>query len=491
MSSVALFKKNLSILLLFFVILLAALAMRVPSLWIPHWRGDQGQYIILAMKLDRFGLDGYNLRQVQMGEWVFPQDPRFKFTVLKDLPEDAPGSYLQIMKQIGQGYYDEPLHVRAPLFPAILMVSHRIFSPDQPMAVLSSAAASAVSQKVLWMVVRSQFWASIIPIFFSVGIVAITAALAWLWTRCLRTAIYSAVLMATNPLSIWLAHRVLNESAAVFFVILAFLALGDLKKKYSPLLSAVCGAGSGFFIGLAVLVNQRMLLAAAAIGLIVWIRNVGEGLGSDKPGLNRRHALLAIRALTQPFFAGFILVFVATTWFWFYRVFEVYGDILHQPLQGMQQGGNEDITGWFAAVRARPHPLIFFAVGVPLMFPLFFFAYATWARFWRGLTGFAADPASRHWIALWIWILMFYRVFTDITRLFGTGGIQEHRYFYAVYPAIAILSACALNGLRTRVMIYTKRAWAASGLMVLLLTANAAWGAWQAYAQIFNDSLLF
>jgi len=107
-------------------ILAVWVVLRFYAFWLPHWKGDQGHYISLAMKLDKRGLDGYNLREVDLKFARFTDAPSADF-IFPALSSQSTGNLLTVLKAAGQGYYDEPLHMRAPGFAFILLGSHRLF----------------------------------------------------------------------------------------------------------------------------------------------------------------------------------------------------------------------------------------------------------------------------------------------------------------------------------------------------------------------------
>ncbi|MFC1480616.1 hypothetical protein ACFL5Y_04155, partial [Candidatus Omnitrophota bacterium] len=50
------------VIIAFLAILVLAFTLRKHTFDLPHWSGDQHQYIGLAFKLDTQGMSGYNLR---------------------------------------------------------------------------------------------------------------------------------------------------------------------------------------------------------------------------------------------------------------------------------------------------------------------------------------------------------------------------------------------------------------------------------------------
>lgn len=468
------------------VVLAAAFLLRINALWLPHWRGDQAQYVILAMKLDNFGLDGYNLRRAALGNLDVSPDKsrRIEFTAVKPMPEDVSGTYLAMMKSIGQAYYDEPLHVRAPLLPAILAFSHRwVAGAGEPFAVLSYGFKPSVDAMKHWKIWKLQLWAVLVPLIFNLGIVVLTGFLSWSIFKSRRITVYAAALIGTNPLSVWLAHRILTEDPVTFWITAMFLTL-TVSRSNPGVLASAC---AGLFAGLTVLTNQRAGLAAVAACLFILIV-FWQDAREEKMGLKRCRSFIQ-RCLTHPFFWVFGSIAAAVTAFWFLKVIQVYGEPLHQPTQGISQANSQDITGWFAAVRGRAHPIILFSLGLSFLCPLFALAYLTWDDLGRAIRG-ERDPAIRGTLMLWVWILVFYLYLADISDFFAVGN-KEHRYFYPAYPAIAVLAASGLNRVRQWLADFFGKPGIADATVIFLLLANAAWGCYFAYPKIFSDQLLF
>ena len=61
------------------LIFLAALGIRSFAFFIPHWQGDEGLYVTLAMKYDSLGLPGLNLEKAQIRQAVLPENPAWRF----------------------------------------------------------------------------------------------------------------------------------------------------------------------------------------------------------------------------------------------------------------------------------------------------------------------------------------------------------------------------------------------------------------------------
>jgi hypothetical protein len=482
------------------LVLIVAFALRICALWLPHWRGDQGQYLILAMNLSRSGLEGYNLRKAQLGYIDFNADNenRISFSLAKGAEEDKPGTYVTMMKKIGQGYYDEPLHVRAPLLPAILALSHRLFvgstllgkPTDVPMFAVISYGPKKLSQVVAtWRLWHHQLWAAAVPLGFNLGLIFLTALLAWALFASRRVTVLSAIILASNPLSIWLAHKILTEDAASFMITAAVLAFIGLRHRNR----AAAGLLSGAFVGAAVLVNQKTGLILPAIGGFAAICIWREALPVS-PSKKIKSIFSKARAvISSAFLWAYPIGFLAISGFWFWRVTQTYGHPLHQPIHAMTEAAGSDVTGWFAAVRTRPHAAILFSFGAIALCPLFVFCWAAWHRTWSGW--FVSDDKvaaeSKGLALLWVWVAVFFLYFAQLNSIFATGN-QEHRYFYPAYPALAILSAFGLNSFTARLKQHFSRqgAWV-EGIVVTFILISSAWSCSIAYPKIFADQMLF
>lgn len=481
------------------MILLAALVIRAQALWLPHWRGDQAQYVILAMKLSHKGLDGYNLRGAAMGHLdASPsKENRIEFNVVRPDPQEGLGAYLMMIKGIGQGYYDEPLHVRAPLLPALLALSHRIWvgstvfgqpAPAPMFAVLTYGPRTWSNAVASWKIWRYQLWAACIPLGFNLALIWLTAILAWTLFGSRRITIISAAILAGNPLSIWLAHKILTEDTATFFVTSAITVYTLLWKRDR----VWAGIGTGVLAGLAVLTNQRTGLILPAIGGFTCICIWQDASVRAGAGWLTAVATRSLRVLSEKFFWAFGIAFITVTSFWFWKVVQTYGHPLYQPAQGMREALSSDVTGWFAAVHSRPHPLILFTLGAAALCPLFVFAVVTWGRAWSGITGQLKDSQSRSLALLWIWPAVFILYMANLGNIFSTGS-QEHRYFYPAYPALAILAAFGLDRffeVQSNRRFFHNRS-IGSVTIAILLSVGAVWGIKLAYPLVITDQMLF
>lgn len=428
--------------------------------WMPHWKGDQNHYVALAMKLEKFGLGGYNLRGVRFLTAIAGEKPKVIFTraTAADSPDET-GDLVGVLKRVGQGYYDEPLHMRAPLFPWLVSVANALWSkPGYEYALVSSnpgrdalRVRPAISQQV-------QRWAVILSLMGNFLVLLLVFAAARMWFGD-RVALYATFLLATNPIHITLGYRLLADDWVVVWL------MGAMIAAYRAV-TARDGAGffaAGALLGLAFLTKQSVVVVAAGIFVFT-------ALASDRS--------FAWRGLGL-FLAGLLSVGS----FWLIKVWQVYGHPLHQPPRELMiRSIHEDVTGWFRSLYAQMHPVFLFSVGLLYLSPLLVSAYATLAR----LKNAGND---RRWIYLWIWVLSFYIHFAAPWELLHFNGNREQRYFYPAYPAIVILAACGLDTLREKIGLITRRPWLAEAGIVLLLALNACWSIQIAMQKVFANDL--
>ncbi len=438
--------------LVFVIVLIFAGALRIHTFWLPHWRGDQGQYVTLAMKLDSVGLKGYNLRESKLQMIPVQKDPLIVLTVVSHGNIGQPGDLLDILTQFNQSYYDEPLHMRAPLFPYVIMLAHNFFAqPNQPFVVCSSNLGKAVLKTKPYKILQAQFWLAIVPFSTNLMIIAMICLFGWLLFADKRVGLYAGLIMAVNPLSIWLAHRVLNENLAVALVVLSLLVFKGLNARKHLVLAGV----SGVMGGLAVLTNQKMGLILCIVFIYAYFCRWEELGGRLAKGWSRVRPLFL--AAFDPSIWIYVMALFAVSGFWFLKVNSVYGDPLHMP-STMSAVNMNDVTGWFVALNHRPHAILLFSFGTIILCPLFAFALLVWPQAYRRFAGVTQDKESLAVFFLWIWTLVFFVYLADFKGLFGMGN-KEHRYFYQAYPAICLLAAYAINSIRVNLSKKKINSW--------------------------------
>ncbi len=456
--------KDLLTFILLALILIFAFGLRRDAFWLPHWKGDQSHYAALAMKLDKQGLDGYSLREVRLGAKIIPQDPKIELIFCRPAVPGDEGDILRVLKIVGQGYYDEPLHYRAPLFSYVLMLSHRLFAGHEE---FYANCVSNLGEKVRSIkpeiVLRAQFWAAVVPIFLNLCVIAMTFWFGWRFFGS-RIGLWAAFLMATNPVSIMLSYRLLVEDLLTFFILLSaglYLIFWE-KKNYWGIFAA------GIAAGLAILSKQTAGLFLAAVWMYTYLT------------LRRKKSSVA------NIFDLRFLIFAAAAFlvsgFWFWKVYSILGNPLHTP-GSVNAGFSEDMTGWFRTVSQRPPPVLFFSLGVVFLSPLFAFSFLTLPRTWREQEGVR--------LMLWCWILPYFIFATEAWQILELSAGQEHRFFYMAYPALAILAALGMDLVRQVLRRKVTLAWLPDLAVIVLLFWNAWRGIPQVMKVIYQNNMLF
>ncbi|MEI8344553.1 MAG: phospholipid carrier-dependent glycosyltransferase [Candidatus Omnitrophota bacterium] len=456
--------KGLATALILTGILLYAFYLRHNTFWLAHWKGDQNNYIALAMKLDYQGIDGYTLREVMMGAKTFPGNPPIDLMVTKPAPRGEEGDMVRVLRMAGLDYFDQPLHIRAPLLPYLLMYSHRIFASKNPLyTVCATNLGKRVKDTKPLFIMIAQFWVCIVPLFFNLSVILLSF---WMGARLFnrRVGLMAAAIITTNSVSLLLGHLVLVEDVTVFFIIIACMLYHEFfQKKWWGVFAA------GIAAGLAIMAKQTAGILLAGL----WVYSL---LRCHRDGMNWRQW---IRAAVRSDYLIFLAAVGLVTAPWFYKVWHIYGNPLYVGDAGaMSRAGVQDITGWFGAMRKRPPTVIFFSLGVVTICPVFAAAFFSIKR----LKTEASDlwhkrsDASTPLTMLWLWILSFFMTAAQPMQLLSSGQNQEHRYFYMAYPAIAVVSALMLDRFRCLLSRICPIKWVADLLVLMILGLSACVG---------------
>ncbi|MBN3037814.1 MAG: glycosyltransferase family 39 protein [Candidatus Omnitrophica bacterium] len=430
-------KRNIALLL---VILIFAFILRMPTFTLAHDNGDQLIYLGLAMKLDRFGLCEYNLQGVDLRR----DDSNLRFV----LSEDLQGSLLNDLIKAGAVYYDEPLFHRPYVFSYTLMLSHRIFSGDEPYSVLQASARDQQGRLYvkeapkLWF---SQLYAALIPFLFSLLFIFGTYLLARRFFSE-KTALISAFLITISPIEILCAQRIWADTMLSSFVLLSVFLFFLAKDKNSLLLSFL----SGVSCGISVLIKQS--------GGFIFIALILSHLWQNRHGLTKADRLL--RVIFDRQMLLFAMGVFAVCFHWFYIITKTYGNPLYNPARLCPELKQQAL--WFKMLSQRPRYLLL--VSTVYLVPVFVLGY-----FAVIVGAFMPKPLGYKRSFLIIWVLTFLGIFLFL-------GSRENRYMLPVYPALAILSAIYLERIGAFIDARFKKGYGAFFILVILL-ACAIWSA--------------
>ncbi len=457
---------------LFVAILCSAAWFRVYTFWLPHWQGDQSQYVALAKKIESENYIDFNLSRLKIQRLVFKDYPDWRFMYPVILLNDDPGDFYAAYDRFGLQFNKMSLYHKSPLFPAVLSMSHRLFlGYNKPLGVIATKTYYKF-QGIIFNPVffNMQFWAAIVPFVCSL----LTIVLTFFFARHLfglRTAFMSMALLSLHPVSIINAYKVLSDDLAT---------VCGLTAMYLFYLAAQRGRNflvftAGMIAGYAVLAKQSLLLVVPAVWAFQFFSEEALELKSPRTwarSLMNKNGIL--------FFLGMLLI----SYNWFELVYKVYGNPFYQP--EIKQTFITDRSGWFKTVlQTRPHSLWLFIFNVPLLCFPFIFGHLTIVDFAKKLVAGprCGDSHRRPLLFLWFWIISFLVFF-----IFRVES-REERYLLPAYPAMAILSGYGLE--RFRRWLATRTGFAAAGTVILVLFLLAAlWSVPISFITAFNQRFL-
>ncbi|MEA3489046.1 MAG: glycosyltransferase family 39 protein [Candidatus Omnitrophota bacterium] len=460
-----LFMKNISrqIPVMIFIIILAfAICLRKHTFNLPHYRGDQHHYVGLAFKLDSEGIRGYNLRGINM--LTSRESPQ---TIILD-PAPDKGHVIKSLARGGITYYDEPLHHMPFGFPYALMLSHKLFAPDEPYSLLAINDTKIIREAPPGVGLRNfrfdpeiagkQFYSIIVPLFFSLLMIVSVYFISRTLYNNEWAALTAMFLMTISPVDILTSQKIwADDMTAGLAALGALLYLLALKKEKSLLAFA-----GGIACGLSVITKQLGIIVP--VGIVVWhfLSNINR--------LFKKESFLKV--LFDKNLILFALGGLLSTGYWFIKITSVYGDPLYRPHQpGLAETAK---TAWFKITQSRPRHL--YLLGIPYQNPLFGLAYISPLWLWLDKRQYKNHLFPVTWLA--VAFFLSYRFFTG-----------EHRYMLSAYPAFAILGAYVVNRLRTAID-RTVGFRTGTILFILALAVSALWSVPMAMETLFYNSAL-
>jgi len=448
------------------VILLVAGLVRAPSFWLPHWQGDQSQYVALAMKMNAVpGLAEYNLRRIEVRILESKLGGGVEMAYHKRMDEDVDGDLFRVYREAGIEYYNMPFFYKAPFFPAMLVFSHNLFTGgDHPFAVVKSNLGFRVFRERPSVLIKSQFWAAIVPFFCSLALILTVFFLG----RSMFGAgagLFAAWALAVHTVDVFVSSRLWTEGPAALYVTLSMFAFWAAYNRRSLLGVFFAGVIMGF----ALLTNQKVLLFLPSVWLVTVL--------DHKRGLLEWRAWprIVFNRMFVWFFIGALLISHA----WFHTIYLKYGNPFWQPVM---KGSAK--TDWIILLRSRPHSAIVYGIGMPLLCPPMLAVYASCKSFvvdlWRMLRKrIRITPV----VFCWLWILPFFLYHT--TRAFGYA--PEHRYVMPVYPPMAVLAGWGLRRFQVWVGGFFMQPAVGRGLVVLLAAASAVWSVYVGWEAVCSE----
>lgn len=460
-------KKNTALVtvMLFSAIFIFGFFLRNNTFNLPHYRGDQHHYIGLAYKIDSQGINGYNLRGIDLyGSKEFPN-------LIQVAPAKDKGHILKSLEAGNITYYDEPLHHIPFGFPMAIELSHRLFSPGLPYYMLAIPNDTELIQKAGPNVglrnfrfpdnVRGkQFYSVIVPLFFSLLMLVLVYFMSNVLYGKRSVGLIAMFLMAISPIDILTSQKIWADDMTAALMLLAALLYVLSSKKNLPLLAFF----GGISCGLSAITKQSGAFIVFVI--ITW------HLVCNFDRLTKKETFFK-----TVFDINLILFGLGTflsAGYWFYKVYSVYGEPFYRPHQ--TNIAEMAKTSWFKMVGSRPKYV--YSAGIPYQNPIFGLAYLSPLFYWLDKNRRKETLFLMIWVAVFIYIFQVY-----------IGGGKEHRYMLPAYPAFAILGAYIADKARS---FLDKKIGFHTGTLILImcLIASAVWSVPMGLDVLFTNGAL-
>lgn len=401
------------------LILMLATALRALGPFLPQSTGDSLHYIALAMKLQAQGMEGYNLRGINLQKTSLNGSSTTHLLTLSCAPGNSQGDLLHELCSKHLDYYDEPLHHIAYGYPALISIM-----PAQGWQLVDCQYEPLDLLRLFPLILAAVQWTWLLPsVISSVLMILLTWYMGRRWFGS-EAGLWAAFLIAIHPVDILTAQRIWADDALALSC-LAALACGERAMANRSTLWAF---GTGVLLGAGVLVKQSALFFALAIGateaLRLWLN----------PHL---HSELRSRIRLGVIFSLGVL---AVTAHWFFIIWKGYGTPFYNPPSGPFLSQNP----WQAVLAYRPHPTVLFTIGIACLNPLLF-------------SGFIRIKEDRV-----RWLILASLLFTFI--FIGYNG-REYRYLLPIFPLMAMAAGSVLSRITAR--------W--KPILVLLATSQLAW----------------
>lgn len=430
-----------------FVILLFSLLVRLPAFYLPHRSKDEVQYLGLAMKLENFGLKGYNLSgidAVRNKNGIFDLIPSQNKT-----EEHLSEKFIVYLLGRFPEFYNRPLFHNPPLFSYTLMALHQLFTVDKP---YSAVYANLNLTNPLFLFFRTQFFYVAIPVVFNLLLIIATFFLGkTMFSR--NIGIYAAILISVSPVSLLVSQRIWPDGMLSFFITLSLILYywGRMRNKLAFIFLA------GLSCGVSILTKSSGNITL----LIVFIHEIWKN-----------------RKINKEFIIFFLIsIFVAAPWYM--MLLKTYGTIFFMPTAYQEE--LMDIS-WLKFVNSRPW--FAYVVNIPLQTPLFFLAYLSIIKIFIGKYFKKKEKIQLEKnIFLVTWFTAFIICFLAVVP-FGLG--KELRYILPAYPAIAILSAEYIESIRVHLANKFSRITTFI-LMIILFIISSSWSLAVGLDNIFKN----
>ncbi len=442
-------KNKINSLVIVLLIVIFSISLRMHTFYLPHNHGDQVSFLGLAMKLDKFGLKGYNLNGI---------DVKKVNHLLEFSPMEGKGVLLESFEKDNVFYYSkEILSNMPPAFSFLMMLSHKLFASHAPyLSVNSNLGPFAIFIRPDFFL-KAQFYAVWPNFLFSILFILLVFILGKLFFSE-NVGLWASILVATSPVDILTSQRLWTDEMVSFFTILCviFFWLGFKKDKiYYFVLSGIMG-------GLAGLTKQSGVFIIIILALSFLLINLKEkGMGG-----------LSFKNIFDKRLMFFILSAFFVCFFWYYKITAIYGSPWYMPYQP----GIEKVSSWFILLSKRPRygQFYYFVYLSPLF--LFFYVESVKIIFRKIFT------PERIICLTWFFVHIIFLVIIPA---------KEERYMLPVYPSIAIISALSLEKIRVYLNNYKGGGNLGNLITVLLLFLVSAWSINLGLGAVFSNTATF
>lgn len=439
-------KENILTLTIIVIILFFAAILRIHTFYLPHNHGDQVLFLGLAMKLERFGIKGYNLRGIDL----LGNEDVLAIAVSKDREK---GALLESLERDNVFYYSqERISNIPPAFAFLIMMSHNIFTQNSlfltvnknlgPFALILRPAAFF----------DIQFYAVWINFIFSLLFILATFLLGKIIFNE-KAGLWASLLLTIAPVDILTSQRLWADEMVSFFIALCVLLFWQGKKKNNLTFIAL----SGISAGIAAVAKQSGIF----IIFIIVLCDMLIAYSKDRA--------ISYRIIFNKELFVFILFAVCVCGFWYTRITLAYGVPWHMSYQK----GIEEASAWFIMLshRSRYGQLYYFVYLVPIF--AFFYLESAVTLIRRIFT-----PER---ILCLVWFFSF-ALFLLLIRA------KEERYMLPAYPAIAILSGLSIENLRIRL---NKVRYLGDTTIILVFFLASAWSINLGLRCVFSNCPIF
>lgn len=417
--------------ILVLILILFNLSLRFHSLYLPHFTGDQRAYLGTAVKLDKVGIKGYNLKDIGL---LISKD--MTLAVFYYSPEER--DLLDILERDNIYAYNIPFFHIPPLFSYTIMHSHRLLNGKGDYMVNMSLPKGKFSYKEF---IKPQLYATIIPLISDLSAMLLVLFLGCVFFNRL-TGLLAALFMCISPVSILTSQRVLADSLLTLLVLLAVSAcyLSFIRNRW------IFSILAGVFFGLSLLAKNSSIILIIPLLAIPFIAERGFRKG--------------LRMLFSFKFIAIFLIAFFMTFPWYRQM------VIHYktPFYNIVQSCPDTASQWFRELADRPWYT--FLADIPCQMPFYILGY-----FSIGYTFFRLGKADDLEIVSAAGFLSFLVILSIISVRVEMLG-PENRYMLPAYPFLALLSANRVNKVRNRFHKYRS---ITDILIVILLLLVSIW----------------